>query len=74
MENKETYPTKEKDVMSGEKQEPQRSGISGVVFVGFLLLGLAVGFFIGNIPAGLFGGLGVGFIAMGITRYKTGEW
>jgi len=60
--------------MSSEKQESKRSGISGLVFVGCLMIGFAIGLLIGNIAAGLFGGLGVGFIAMGITRYITGEW
>ena len=60
--------------MSNEKQERSRSGVSGLVFVGCLILGLAVGFLIGNITVGLLGGLGIGFIAMAIARYITGEW
>ena len=60
--------------MANEKQKPDRTGVSGLVFVGCLMLGLAVGFLIGNIVAGFFGGLGVGFIAMAIARYITGEW
>ena len=61
-------------VTDNEKQESKRKGISGLVFVGCLMIGLAVGFITGNIVAGLFGGLGVGFIAMAIVRYKVGEW
>jgi len=61
-------------VMASEKQEPKNKGISGLVFVGCLMLGFAIGFLTGNIPAGLFGGLGVGFIGMAIVRYKIGEW
>jgi hypothetical protein len=61
-------------VTDNEKQESNRKGISGLVFVGCLMIGLAVGFVTGNIVAGLFGGLGVGFIAMAIVRYKVGEW
>ncbi len=60
--------------MSSEKHESKRSGISGLVFIGCLMIGFAIGFLIGNIVVGLFGGLGVGFIAMAITRYLTGEW
>ena len=60
--------------MTNEKQGPNREGVSGLVFVGCLMLGFAVGFLTGNIAAGLFGGLGVGFIAMAIVRYITGEW
>jgi len=61
-------------VMASENQEPKRKGISGLVFVGCLMIGFAIGFLTGNIVAGLFGGLGVGFIAMAIVRYKVGEW
>ena len=61
-------------VMADEAKEPKRKGISGLVFVGCLMLGFAMGFQTGNIPAGLFAGLGAGFIAMAIARYKTGEW
>lgn len=60
--------------MTNNKQEPKRTGISGLVFVGCLMIGLAIGFLIGNIAAGVLGGLGVGFIAMAIARYLTGEW
>ena len=61
-------------MMASEKQKPDRKGVSGLVFVGCLLLGLAIGLFIGNVAAGLIGGLGVGFIAMAIARYITGQW
>ena len=64
----------EAKVKTSEKQEPKGKGAAGVIFVGFLLLGFAVGFFTGNLVFGLFGGLGVGFIAMGIARAITGEW
>jgi hypothetical protein len=74
MSDKEKNGMKEESVMSGEKQEPDRKGISGLVFVGCLMLGLAIGFLTGNMAAGLFAGLGVGFIGMGIVRYSTGEW
>ena len=60
--------------MANENQKPSRKGISGVVFVGCLMLGFAIGFLTGNMVASLFGGLGVGFIAIGIVRYITGEW
>jgi len=60
--------------MADEAKEPKRKGISGLVFVGCLMLGFAVGFLTGQLVAGIFGGLGVGFIAMAIVRYKVGEW
>jgi len=61
-------------VMANEQQKPDRKGVSGLIFVGCLMLGLAIGFLIGNVAAGVLGGLGVGFIAMAIARYITGEW
>ena len=60
--------------MANEKQKPDRRGVSGLIFVGCLMIGLAIGFLIGNVAAGLLGGLGVGFIGMAIARYITGEW
>ena len=59
---------------ANEKQEPNRSGVSGLVFVGCLILGMGVGFLIDNVAAGLCVGLGVGFIAMAVARYVTGAW
>jgi predicted lipid-binding transport protein (Tim44 family) len=61
-------------VMANEQQKPDRKGVSGLVFVGCLILGLAIGLLTGNVAVGLLGGLGVGFIAMAIVRYITGEW
>ena len=60
--------------MANESEESKKKGSSGLVFVGCLMLGFAVGFMTGQLPAGLFGGMGVGFIAMAIVRWKTGEW
>ena len=60
--------------MSNEAGRPKGKGSSGVIFVGCLLGGMGIGFMTGNIPAGLFIGMGVGFIAMAIVRLKFGEW
>lgn len=60
--------------MSTQKNLPSRSGASGLVFVGCLILGIVIGYFLGNIAMGLLGGLGVGFIAMAIMRTITAEW
>lgn len=60
--------------MSEEKQETKRGGAAGLVFVGCLLLGLALGLLFGNAAVGILGGLGVGFIAMAIMRGATGSW
>lgn len=60
--------------MSNEKQEFSRTGISGLVFVGCLLIALALGVLTGNVAVYLLGGLGVGFVAMAMARYATGHW
>jgi len=44
--------------MASEKQKPERKGVSGLVFVGCLILGLAIGLLTGNVAVGLLGGLG----------------
>ena len=60
--------------MGFENLQSAPKGASGLVFVGCLLLGLAAGLFFGNVVVGLFGGLGIGFIAMFIAYYATGNW
>lgn len=59
---------------TNEKQNTKRSGVSGLVFVGCLLIGLAIGIFTGQVAVALLGALGVGFIGLAIARYTTGEW
>lgn len=60
--------------MLEEKQERKKSGVTGLIFVGCLMIGLAIGLLTGEVAVALLGALGVGFIAMGIARYVTGEW
>ena len=67
------YP-EENVAISGDKEAFSRKGISGLVFVGCLMLGLAFGYLFGNIVVGLFLGLGVGFFTMAVVRYVAGVW
>jgi len=60
--------------MANEAQETKKKGVSGLVFVGCLMIGLAAGILTGQTAAGALGGLGFGFIGMAIIRYKTHEW
>lgn len=60
--------------MSLEKQEHSRSGVSGLIFVGCLMIAIAVGLLTGNMAPALIGGIGVAFVAMAIARYATGAW
>jgi hypothetical protein len=54
--------------------ETEKSGknrhIGGFVFAGCVAIGLAMGFLFGNWPFSFFIGLGAGFFAMAIIRYK----
>ncbi|MEZ4712971.1 MAG: hypothetical protein R3A44_37625 [Caldilineaceae bacterium] len=60
--------------MKVEQHEAQKSGISGLIFVGCLMIGLAIGLFTGEVAVAILGALGIGFIGIGIARYITGEW
>jgi len=53
---------------SGKKRE-----VGGLVFVGCIVIGMGVSFALNNMPVGLFIGLGAGFIAMAIIRFKSGN-
>jgi hypothetical protein len=62
--------------MSGdnEKMPAAKSGTSGLIFVGCLMLGLAYGLLTGNTAVGLIAGLGVGFLGMALARFAGGTW
>lgn len=55
--------------MSGEKKGTNVADIGGLLFVGFLMIGFSRGFYYGNVPIGMFAGMGVGLIAMGLANY-----
>ncbi|MFC1846082.1 hypothetical protein ACFLYM_01540 [Chloroflexota bacterium] len=60
--------------MVGNDNKAKKSVLGSFVFVGCLIIGLGVGIGFNFMPAALIIGFGVGFIAMGIVRYKTGNW
>jgi hypothetical protein len=60
--------------MSNDMEVRSRSGISGLVFAGCLLIGLAAGIYTNNVAIALIGALGVGFIVMAMVRALTGQW
>jgi hypothetical protein len=57
-----------------DHERKSRSGTSGLVFVGCLLIGLAIGILTGQVAVALLIGLGVGFIGLAIARALTGQW
>jgi len=60
--------------MERDEKGTKKSGLSSYVFVGCLIIGLGVGIGFDLMPAAPIIGFGVGLIAMGIARYKTGKW
>ncbi len=60
--------------MSVKREAPSRKGTSGLVFVGCLLIALALGLLYGNMATFVLGGLGVGFFFMAVVRVITGQW
>ncbi len=60
--------------MAGEDKENKQAGLGSFVFVGCLIIGVGVGIGFDLMPAAVIISFGVGLIAMGIARYKTGKW
>jgi len=60
--------------MAGEDKENKQVGLGSFVFVGCLIIGVGVGIGFDLMPAAVIISFGVGLIAMGIARYKTGKW
>lgn len=55
--------------MAKEKKDKTKD-MSGIAFVGFFFIGMAVGAFYGRWDVGPFAGLGMGFIAMLLVMMK----
>ena len=60
--------------MADKDKEKKQAGLSSYIFVGCLVIGFGVGIGFDLMPSAIIIGLGIGFIAMGIARYKTGKW
>ena len=41
--------------------------VGGILFAGFMFIGMGLGFYFQQIVVGLFIGMGAGFVAMGLT-------
>ena len=60
--------------MTDDKEKSKkRNEVPGYFFVGCVVTGMGISFALGNMPVGLFIGLGVGFLTMGLVRYKAGQ-
>jgi hypothetical protein len=60
--------------LDDKSRETKKSGLSGYVFVGCIIIGLGFGLAFNLMPGALIIGVGIGFLGMGIVRYKTGRW
>ena len=60
--------------MTDKDKEKKQAGLSSYIFVGCLIIGLGVAIGFDLMPAAIIIGFGVGLIAMGIARHKTGNW
>lgn len=50
-----------------DNKSKNTSTVAGVLFVGFIMIGLALGLLFHQVAVGILLGIGVGFVAMGIT-------
>ena len=48
-------------------------GIGGLLFVGFMFLGMGLGYIFNDRNTGMYIGMGVGFIAMGILSLRNSQ-
>ena len=61
--------------MSDEKERPKETkGVSGLAIPAGALIGMGIGHVAGDFLAGLFIGLGLGFVTVLILRLKLGKW
>jgi len=56
-----------------KEKSKKRNEVPGYFFVGCVVTGMGISFALGNMPVGLFIGIGVGFITMGLMRFKAGQ-
>ena len=47
--------------------------VGGLLFVGCMFIGMALGYYFGANKIGLFGGMGVGFIMMAVAQASLGN-
>lgn len=57
----------------GSSKQKKYKEISGLVFVGCIVTGMGISFATNSMPVGLFVGLGIGFLMMGLIRHRWGR-
>ena len=60
--------------MTSHEKGNRASGVSGLIFVGCIMISLAIGILTNTVATSVLAGVGVGFIGMALARYATGEW
>jgi len=60
--------------MTDDKEKStSKNEVTGYIFVGCIVTGMGISFALGNMPVGLFIGLGVGFITRGLMQHKASQ-
>ena len=57
-----------------DNKNDKAKGLASLSFVGCLFIGLGVGLVFKQPAAGILIGMGVGFISMGIIKFRFGIW
>ena len=56
-----------------KEKSKKKNEVTGYIFVGCIVTGMGISFALGNMPVGLFIGLGVGFITRGLMQHKASQ-
>lgn len=56
------------NIMDDKPKKSRSDSAGGLVFVGFIMLGLGLGLYFDNAAVGLFIGLGSGFVVFGLIK------
>ena len=56
-----------------ENKNSETNKIGGMIFVGFMFVGIAAGMYFGRVAIGTLAGLGVGFIASAMYRSEKNK-
>jgi hypothetical protein len=59
--------------MENQNQNKEVNKVAGMIFVGFMFVGIAAGMFFGKVPIGTLAGMGAGFIASAIYRSEKNK-
>lgn len=59
--------------MENQNQNKEINKLGGMIFVGFMFVGIASGMYFGHVAVGTLAGMGVGFIASAMYRSEKNK-